>query len=250
MKLIILVAVCVFALLFLTYINENYLVGRGYFVFHEQSCSNNVEDYPYEDAVDCGGECPSCTNPAQGSNGGGSSSGGSSGGGGGVLLPGTTIEPQFLNCQPQLQCSNWSLCDDNNTQSRICTDAAQCLAPKNQQRSCTANCTDGITNGDETGIDCGGICNPCLDQPRKLEEKKLLAETESSNTNVSWAVISGGILVILGGTLFFLMKFRDYSLISWVRRQKKRQIPDSMIGNKLRTEGITEERITYLLRKK
>ena len=26
----------------------------------------------------------------------------------------------------------------------------------------TATCTDGIQNGDETGIDCGGSCAPCL----------------------------------------------------------------------------------------
>ena len=29
-------------------------------------------------------------------------------------------------------------------------------------RSCLGTCTDGLKNGGETGIDCGGRCNACL----------------------------------------------------------------------------------------
>lgn len=29
--------------------------------------------------------------------------------------------------------------------------------------TCNANCSDGVQNGDETGIDCGGSCPPCTD---------------------------------------------------------------------------------------
>lgn len=37
-------------------------------------------------------------------------------------------------------------------------------------------CTDGIQNGDETGIDCGGTCDPC--------EVGIQGEWQSSGANV------------------------------------------------------------------
>ncbi len=34
------------------------------------------------------------------------------------------------------------------------------------QTNVTPNCTDGIKNGGETGIDCGGSCKPCITAPK------------------------------------------------------------------------------------
>jgi hypothetical protein len=31
--------------------------------------------------------------------------------------------------------------------------------------SSSTSCTDGVMNGDETGIDCGGSCDPCSSEP-------------------------------------------------------------------------------------
>ena len=38
-------------------------------------------------------------------------------------------------------------------------------------------CTDGIQNGDETGVDCGGSCDPCV--------IGIVGEWQSSGTNVA-----------------------------------------------------------------
>ena len=57
-----------------------------------------------------------------------------------------------------------------------------------------ATCTDGIQNGDETGIDCGGICDPC--------EVGIQGHWQSSGTNVAL------LLVNLFGTDSIYAEFR------------------------------------------
>ncbi|MBB3700529.1 family 31 carbohydrate-binding protein [Flammeovirga yaeyamensis] len=43
----------------------------------------------------------------------------------------------------------------------------------------TPTCDDGIQNGDETGVDCGGSCTPCAVTPPPVAERKVESELAS-----------------------------------------------------------------------
>ncbi|MBW2980816.1 hypothetical protein KY360_05360 [Candidatus Woesearchaeota archaeon] len=66
------------------------------------------------------------------------------------------------------ECGNWSECSINETERRDCTNAGTCpdtfKAPETE-RPCnyTPSCDDGVKNGDEEGIDCGGSCAECVE---------------------------------------------------------------------------------------
>ena len=87
--------------------------------------------------------------------------GGSSTGEGGQVL----FEPYV--CREQYLCSSWDACQPDNTQLRNCNDLNGCgteFRLPQTERACVYNptCSDGIMNGDETGIDCGGSCGACF----------------------------------------------------------------------------------------
>ncbi|WP_428740913.1 hypothetical protein [Tenacibaculum sp.] len=66
----------------------------------------------------------------------------------------------------------------------------------------TSSCSDGIQNGDETGIDCGGSCQPCAEANLSgeiLTEVTLDASVTYKLTG-SYVVKEGGILNIPAGT--------------------------------------------------
>jgi hypothetical protein len=52
-----------------------------------------------------------------------------------------------------------------------------CSDDEDDDTTPTPTCTDGIQNGDETGVDCGGSCDPCI--------IGLMGEWQSSGTNVA-----------------------------------------------------------------
>ena len=69
-------------------------------------------------------------------------------------------------CRPRWVCTEWSVCYPNGTQYRTCHDENECNDDSDkpaevQECNYLAHCFDGIKNADETGIDCGGSCNPC-----------------------------------------------------------------------------------------
>ena len=62
--------------------------------------------------------------------------------------------------------------EDTNTTNATCTDGIQNgnetgidCGGSCSPCSTTATCTDGIQNGTETGVDCGGSCSPCTVAP-------------------------------------------------------------------------------------
>jgi cysteine-rich repeat protein len=65
--------------------------------------------------------------------------------------------------------SNWSSCSSSGTQTRTvlssspsgCTGGNPILT-QNCSYVSDLSCSDGIMNGDETGIDCGGSCSSCV----------------------------------------------------------------------------------------
>lgn len=81
--------------------------------------------------------------------------GGGGGGGGSTFF-----------CEPEWECKPWSECLINGTRSRRCTDRNACSVDNYVKifwEECTyiPTCFDGVLNGDESGIDCGGLCKPC-----------------------------------------------------------------------------------------
>src|SRR5690606_23685710 len=59
---------------------------------------------------------------------------------------GTTCDP----CGIGQRCSGGSDCTTGNCDSGTCA-------------AVSASCTDGVQNGTETDVDCGGSCGPCAD---------------------------------------------------------------------------------------
>ncbi|MBR9675675.1 hypothetical protein GOV05_01565, partial [Candidatus Woesearchaeota archaeon] len=88
--------------------------------------------------------------------------GGAADGGG---ADGSKIIDSFA-CEEDWYCSDWSVCYENETQSRTCTDLNACQTindkpPVLQECIFEGDCFDGVQNGLEEGIDCGGLCEPC-----------------------------------------------------------------------------------------
>jgi len=90
------------------------------------------------------------------------------GGGGGV---GGGLVQQLISqlfCNPTWQCTEWGVCQPDSLQRRTCTDTNYCgidTGKPDEEQACVyqpATCSDGVQNQDEQGIDCGGICPPCL----------------------------------------------------------------------------------------
>jgi hypothetical protein len=69
-------------------------------------------------------------------------------------------------CTPAWECAPWSACSPSGYQFRTCKIANDCTngstSPAESQK-CTyeASCADGLKNGNESGVDCGGSCPPC-----------------------------------------------------------------------------------------
>ncbi len=81
----------------------------------------------------------------------------------------TTTPPS--PCSIVWECEDWSACLPNGTQHRFCENTGTCSTKdKTEERACEyvppATCSDGILNGDESDVDCGGSCLPCADGMR------------------------------------------------------------------------------------
>ena len=71
-----------------------------------------------------------------------------------------------VGCMPDWNCSDWSPCLPAGFMIRNCTDLANCgdnRTKPDEVIRCeyTARCDDGLKNGVEEGVDCGGPCEPC-----------------------------------------------------------------------------------------
>lgn len=61
----------------------------------------------------------------------------------------------------------------------------------------TPTCDDGIQNGNETGVDCGGSCAPCVCDGTEVTVSITL---DNYPEETSWQITSGGSVVASGGT--------------------------------------------------
>ena len=130
--------------------------GDGFCDFRE-SCSTCPED--------CG-ECPPPSGGEGGVGGEGGEGTGGVGGIGGIIPPTGAMEQIPTECIENWECTEWGPCLPTGLQYRNCTDLNHCGTTKNKPpevRECVyvPNCSNGIQDPGEEGIDCGGPCPPC-----------------------------------------------------------------------------------------
>jgi len=156
-------------------------------------CGDYFCDTMYENTFTCPTDCPYSNgtlnityNQTNISGGGGAGEGGGGAGAaeeeGGGGAPLGLVPQSYLNytgenmtgqeglgfaCQENWVCSNWSKCRIDGFQSRNCTDKNNCGSfenkpPEVQKCIYTPTCFDEVKNGLEEGIDCGGLCRPCI----------------------------------------------------------------------------------------
>ncbi|MBN2458691.1 hypothetical protein JXB28_00245 [Candidatus Woesearchaeota archaeon] len=73
---------------------------------------------------------------------------------------------QETGCKPDWNCTEWGPCQPAGFQVRNCTDNNECednRSKPDEIKRCiyNATCDDGLKNGIEEGVDCGGPCGPC-----------------------------------------------------------------------------------------
>ena len=82
---------------------------------------------------------------------------------------GCVPEPDPGACQTEADCTMADGCTENvvcdqrcvyyaKSDGAVCDTDKQCMAGR-----CIDLCSDGVLSGDETAIDCGGSCTPCVD---------------------------------------------------------------------------------------
>jgi len=156
-------------------------------------CGDNFCDAWYENTYNCPEDCPEYnasinitineTNISEGEGGGGGAGGeGGEAAGGGAEGGALGLMPSFyMNytgaesemegvgyvCEEDWVCGNWSKCSIEGWQNRTCVDRNNCgtfeKKPLEVQKCIyTPTCFDGVKNGLEEGIDCGGLCPPCI----------------------------------------------------------------------------------------
>lgn len=179
-----------------TTIMGNNTAGYGVFQYVNLTypivyCGDGFCDAWYENYYACPADCPltngtgnitinmtyNRTNPS----GGGAGAGGSASHGGTTRSSIGLSMDNYLNysglnysqgeyglgCEEQWVCVNWSECRIDGFQNRTCTDKAKCGTYDNKPaevQKCvyTPTCFDGARNGLEEGVDCGGLCKPCI----------------------------------------------------------------------------------------
>lgn len=130
--------------------------------------------------------------------------------------------PVTEECVENWLCEDWQVCQPNGFQNRTCQDLKNCDSELNKpvlERKCNyvPTCFDGIKNGAETGVDCGGPCSPC----ELVEMPKPLGEKDFTFLLTSLAIIL--ILTILT-SLFVIYREQIYETIAqagWAFSKKK-----------------------------
>ncbi|MFH1211979.1 MAG: hypothetical protein V1659_03560 [Candidatus Woesearchaeota archaeon] len=111
------------------------------------------------------------------------------------------------DCIPDWRCDPWSICYMNNTRTRKCVDVNFCDDETGRPEitelcEYVPTCFDGVQNGLETGVDCGGpVCEPC-----RIVENPIMIPDELNNI---WVMLAA-ILIALSLLLLAIYKvFRE-----------------------------------------
>jgi len=136
-----------------------------------------------------------------------------------VLKKNCTYVPEVVLCAENWQCNDWGPCI-NSSHSRICIDNSSCgtfTTKPAETEYCTAaaSCFDGIKDGNETGIDCGGECPAC----KNVEAPKEVPKPFSTSLLIVLILA----LVFFSLLLFsFRKKISDF--LSTINKKKKKKI--------------------------
>ena len=136
-----------------------------------------------------------------------------------VLEKNCTYVPEIYQCEENWNCTDWNPCI-KSIQSRSCLDQNSCgtnfTKPLELQNcSLITSCFNGIKDGNETGIDCGGVCAPC---------KNIEAPTTINSINTNVLIASG---LTFGMIALFLYAFRKHLqkyFASFKKKTKTKQI--------------------------
>ncbi|WP_437574898.1 formylglycine-generating enzyme family protein [Sorangium sp. So ce887] len=145
------------------------------------SCTNGVKDGGESD-LDCGGSCPPCVDGqacaaptdcvsrrCEEDAGGGSAGSGGSGGSAGTTCAAAQCDNGVRDGdETDTDCGRGASPRGGNPACPPCADLQDCAVGSDcESLSCVAgrclspSCSDGVKNGNETGIDCGDLCAGC-----------------------------------------------------------------------------------------
>lgn len=120
---------------------------------------------------------------------------------------------EFPTCEENWLCEEWGPCYANKTQYRSCEDLNYCgssfYEPFVEQKCIyLPTCSDGLKNGDETDVDCGGSCAACsiIETPEFISPAKF---------NL-WLLIVMLLALILVGGVYRLYHEEIVRATSWV----------------------------------
>ncbi|MBN2052677.1 hypothetical protein JW756_04190 [Candidatus Woesearchaeota archaeon] len=79
---------------------------------------------------------------------------------------GLCVQDQQTGCKPSWNCTEWDPCLPAGFHTRKCEDVNNCgdnRSKPDEVKKCVynASCEDGLKNGIEEGVDCGGPCDAC-----------------------------------------------------------------------------------------
>ncbi|MGV8087005.1 MAG: hypothetical protein ACP5N1_05210 [Candidatus Woesearchaeota archaeon] len=144
-------------------------------------------------------------------------------------------------CDERWDCNDWSTCE-NGIRTRMCMDLRSCGTNSSkplESEECNqiSACYNGIKDGDETGIDCGGLCGACR-----------LTESPAQINKISpLTLITIGFTI--GLTIIILFIFRDKirlrynKLFSKSKIKKRIYITDKQKDSLIQSINIIQARI-------
>ncbi len=124
-------------------------------------------------------------------------------------------------CEENWLCGEWGSCSIEGVQNRTCFDLNECGTHRYRpalEQECVyvATCFDGVQNGEETGIDCGGPCEAC----KTIQQPEFLPEVKGFNP---WLALLLLIILSVLIALFVLYRERIYeglAELGWMMAHK------------------------------
>ncbi|MBI4438375.1 Ig-like domain-containing protein [Candidatus Woesearchaeota archaeon] len=151
---------------------------------------------------------------------------------------GKVAESKVYGCQEKWICTEWSSCVFG-VQDRACRDLNGCgtvLTKPEEKKACAvvqpASCFNGIRDGNETDVDCGGACEPCrvkkfAEAPPLPDIGKLaeLAGRLSRQIPYVFLVVMGAVmLVTVGSDWVYVRRIRRKDLEGYRRSLKRYRV--------------------------
>ncbi len=137
---------------------------------------------------------------------------------------------KFTTCVEKWECNAWSVCK-NGTHTRACLDIKNCninTTKPIEYEKCTmiTTCYNGILDGDETAIDCGGACGVCrfIETPTKIKKLSKMALISTGLTIGLTLIILGIFRKNLSKLLLTLLKKKKYQRKIYLTNKQKEKL--------------------------